>query len=233
MKIGIIICTYQRPDGNTLYYLNRCLHSIKNQTYSDYKVFLIGDRYEDNEEFLKFTTIIDTSKIYFENLPYAHERDEYGNDKKALWGYAGTYATNYAMDLCMQQDIDFVTFLNHDDYWHENHLDEIKLANEQFNCDFICTKSTYMNSHLPNINSNEKYVRFLPQPGNVIHSAVCINIKNIPLRYRDLWKSDKIYGAGDADYWQRVSQYMTEWQYIGILINELTCRHDEEGYIKR
>ena len=47
MKLAIRILTYQRKDGKTPFFLRRALESIKNQTYKDYKIFLIGDKYDD------------------------------------------------------------------------------------------------------------------------------------------------------------------------------------------
>ncbi len=58
MKIGIIISTYQRKDGKTPFYLNRTLESILSQTYKNFKIFLIGDRYENPEEFESYLEII-------------------------------------------------------------------------------------------------------------------------------------------------------------------------------
>ena len=51
MKLAIIISTYYRKDGRSSSFLTRALNSIANQTYQDYKIFLTGDRYENNEEF--------------------------------------------------------------------------------------------------------------------------------------------------------------------------------------
>ena len=64
-KIGIVISTYQRPDGRTPELLSRCLNSVKDQKYQNYKVFLIGDKYEDNDEFNTFgVDTIDLEKLY-------------------------------------------------------------------------------------------------------------------------------------------------------------------------
>jgi glycosyltransferase involved in cell wall biosynthesis len=231
MKIGVIICTYKRKDGKTIEYLTNTLNSVLNQTYKNYKIFLIGDRYEDEIEFNQYKKLISLTDNYCENLEFAHERDVYGDNKQALWSYAGTFATNYAMDLCVKENIDYVCFLNHDDFWYPNHLEEIaKLVNND-KTDFIITKSTYKNGYLPRITSNDKYIDFLPVPCGVIHSSVCMNIKTIPLRYIDLFKeTGKVGSPGDAEYWVRVSKFIINNKLKSKYINNLTCRHDEEGY---
>ena len=236
MKIGIIISTYQRKDGKTPFYLNRALESILSQTYKNFKIFLIGDRYENSKEFELYSEKIKSVDHVLINLPVAYERDFYGDNKNALWSYAGTYSTNFALDLCQKEEINFVTTLNHDDWWYENHLQEFFKCYEKFGCDFMCTQSTFANPNnkLPNFNSSEEYIFFNPLSCGLIHSSAIVNIKKIPLRYIDLFKENGAIGLpGDADYWERVRAKMTQDRLCGIFINKLTCRHDEEGYEKK
>jgi len=235
MKLGIIICTYQREDGKTPFYLNRALDSIKNQTYNNYKIFLIGDRYENNSEFMNFGSGFTEENLFIQNLPKARERDVYGENKLALWSYAGTFATNYGIELCLNEGIDYVCFLNHDDFWYPDHLIEIINCIDSKKADFICTTSTFKqeNSFLPLFLKNEMYEDFKPKYAGLIHSSVCINFKKIPLRHRDVFADTGEVGLpGDAELWERISEYLEENNLISIAINKLTCRHDEEGYVK-
>jgi hypothetical protein len=57
IQFAVVISTYQRPDGNTPHLLKRTLESVLNQTYQNFKIFLIGDKYEDQEEFFSFKNI--------------------------------------------------------------------------------------------------------------------------------------------------------------------------------
>ena len=50
MKFGIVISTYYRKDNTTKFYLTRALNSIFNRTYQNFKIYLIGDRYENEKE---------------------------------------------------------------------------------------------------------------------------------------------------------------------------------------
>lgn len=236
MRFGVVITTYQRKDGKTFFYLNRAIDSVLNQSYKDFKVFLIGDRYDDNVEFEKLSSRLSNIDHYYENLHFAHERDVYGENKQALWSYGGTYATNYGIDLCEKENIEFVAMLNHDDWWYENHLEEFYKCYKTFNCDFMCTKSTFTNPNifLPNIIPMGYYTNFLPSYSHLIHSSAMINIKKIPLRYVDIFKkTGKVGLPGDGDYWNRVNEYIKSKKLCGLFINTLTCRHDEEGHIKK
>jgi glycosyltransferase involved in cell wall biosynthesis len=225
MKIGIIIPTYQRADRTTLKYLQRALNSIKNQTYSDYKVFLIGDKYENKEEFINISTsIIPKEKMFSINLSYAKEREKYPLGDKKLWCSGGVNATNYGIELCLKENINFICHLDHDDWWESNHLEEIsKCINNYF---FITTKSNHINNKiLP-----KKYsIPYYPKSGDIVHSATCINYSKTNLRYRDVFEeTGKVYPA-DADLWNRIADFMKNTNNKGIVIDKITCNHITEG----
>ena len=51
MKFAVITATYQRANGSTPEVLTRAINSLKEQKHQDFKLFLIGDGYDDNKEF--------------------------------------------------------------------------------------------------------------------------------------------------------------------------------------
>lgn len=234
IRLGIVIPTFKREDGKSISYLTRSLTSIKNQTFKDYKVFLIGDRYEDNDEFIELaTSIIDSNKIYYENLPVAAERDNYKN-KWAIWSYGGVNATNHGIDVAVSQGFDYICHLDHDDMWEENHLSSIHDTIVQTSAAFIFTKSKYFSSTLPSgVNTSDELIYTLPGCGGLIHSSVCMNFKQIPLRYRDVFKETGEVGTpSDGELWGRVSEWITSNKLNSFLVNKITCIHDEEGYTR-
>jgi glycosyltransferase involved in cell wall biosynthesis len=131
MTLGVTISTYQRSDGQTPHLLLRAIQSIVNQSYQNFKIFIIGDKYEDNTEFEaiinSFIEIAD--KIVYENLHFAHERDKYlGINNTALWNCGGANALNHANNLAKVHGITKVCHLDHDDIWLPNHLELIAKA---------------------------------------------------------------------------------------------------------
>jgi glycosyltransferase involved in cell wall biosynthesis len=236
IKFGIVIPTYKRSDGLTIKFLNRCLESIKNQTYTNYKVFLIGDRYEDAIEFDGFgKNLFNENELYKENLKFAKERDKYTN-KRILWLYGGIYASNYGIDLAINEGINYICRLDHDDYWGPNHLKNFNDCILENDAQFVCSMSTHINNTtLPRVGkTNEKYISYLPQPSGCVISSTCLNQQKIPLRSKNLFEETGVIGQpGDADLWNRVSKYIVDKKYKSFLINETTCFHDEEGYSLR
>lgn len=227
MTIGIVIATYQRSDGTTPRYLTKALNSIKNQTYADYKVFLIGDKYENSEEFnLLANSIIPKEKIFSINLPYAMERDKYPLGNIKLWCAGGVNAVNYGIDCSLKEGIHYISHLDHDDWWEPTHLEEIS-KQLKYNPIIIATLATYKNNEiLPKIHT----LPYLPKNGDLIHSATCVNFNLCPFRYRDVYAIEGRHHATDGDLWERLSDYIAKSKLNSILIPKITCHHENERY---
>jgi glycosyltransferase involved in cell wall biosynthesis len=233
IKFGIVISTYKRKDGKTPFYLNRTLESIFKQTYQNFKVFLIGDRYEDDDEFNLYGQQFDTNKIYKVNRMFAEERDVY-TDKMILWKYGGCSSFNHGIDVAINEGIDYIIKLDHDDWFEPTHLENFKKCIDETNADFMCSKSTHIHGVLPGIKSDKKFVEFLPGSMGLVKSSHCMNYKTIPLRSRNLYKETNVSQLpGDADLWNRIRTHIEENNLKSYMINEITCHHDTEGYIKR
>jgi glycosyltransferase involved in cell wall biosynthesis len=231
IEFSILISTYQRKDGSTPFYLRRAIDSIFSQDYDKFKIFIIGDRYENNEEFFEICSSYDQKKIYFENLPTAKERDKY-TDKHLLWKYGGCNAYNYAIEVALSHGFNYMCHLDHDDEWESNHLSSLKYVIDKTNAIWLCTKSKYGNTTiLPRENFDGDFIEFYPKPEGLIHSSVCMDFSKIHLRYRDVYEeTGESLLPGDADMWDRLSKFLQENNHKGYLVNQITCKHMEEGY---
>lgn len=231
MKLGIVITTYQRPDGNTPSYLTRALLSIKNQIHQDYKVFLIGDKYTDNDEFITLSkSIIPHNKIYYENLPIAVERDRYPQGGLSLWRCGGVNAGNHGISKCYEEGLTYICHLDHDDYWSEDHLSSINhvIENIDNTAAVIYTCSTYSNRHLPPVIVDNEIINDIPKPERTIHSSICIDYSKVYLKYRDTQYEIGIPYPADADLLQRLGTQIIENNLKSYLIKRITCFHPEE-----
>lgn len=235
MKLAISIATYRRADNQTPFYLKRALDSIFSQTYSDFKIYLVGDRYDNPLEINNIVSKYSSSKLYFKNLPIAKERDSY-SDKKAIWSYGGVNAVNHSIKTARAEGFNYICHLDHDDYWKPNHLAEINNCIIRTGADWMCTRSTHItpNKFLPDFYSQAKFVEGYPISSKLIHSSVCMNFKKIPLIYRDLYgETGKIGLPADADLWERSRDFIKKNNLKSYYINEFTCYHDEEQYSKK
>jgi glycosyltransferase involved in cell wall biosynthesis len=231
MRFAVTMATYKRGDGQTPFYLKRALDSIFNQTYKDFKMFVIGDKYEDNSEFLSIVSQYPPDKIYYENLSFAKERDKYQKNETALWCAGGVYATNHAIDLALQEGFTYICQLDHDDYWTPEHLQNFNDVINETGADWLCSRGTHHNpTHpvLPKKQTTERYVDYLPQSSDVIHSSTCINLKTIPIRFRDVFEETGTAYPADADRWNRIQPFIVQNKLRSVLINKLSCIHDRE-----
>lgn len=217
MKLAIVIPTYWRPDGLTKNYLTRALDSVFAQTHRDFKVFLIGDNYTERQE---FENIVSKYKVRGRNLRRAVEREKYTGYQ--LFCAGGVNATNYGIRLAINEGIDYICHLDHDDYWSEDHLQVVNSITEK-GYFMVYTRSTYLNSYLPKYDINGEYQ---PVPCGLIHSSTCVKFSETKLRFRDCFAETGEAYPADADMWIRITNENRRVFYV----NKLTCFHDEEGY---
>lgn len=228
MQFGIVIASYKRPDGETPRLLKRALTSVLNQLHKNYKVLLIGDKYEDENELQAVASIIPTEKIYLENLPHAIERERYIDGGSALWASGGLNAMNRAIEVGLGMGVKYFCHLDHDDHWSPDHLLNFNSALETSESPFMVSYSTspVFNSILPAWKRDE----IMPIPREMIHSSTCIDFSFFSERYRDVYQETGIVCPADADLWMRLSKTMARLDIKGKLIKKLTCFHEDEGY---
>jgi len=225
MKLAIGIATYYKKDGSTAFHLTRALNSIKNQSYQDYMVYLIGDHYENEQELFEIAKIIDKSKIKVTNLPFAAERSKYRG--KQLWVCGGANAYNNAISNSIADGLNYFCHLDHDDYWLENHLETIINAINSTHSNFICTLTqTPQKTFLPNDTLLNYLNKWRPLPSKLIHSSTCINFSYFNMKYRNMIEENNSIYPSDADLWSRINKFLEEKNEYGILVNKHTVVKD-------
>ena len=228
MKLGILIPTYRKANGEYRDQIAKTLESVSNQTHKDYKVFLIGDLYDDNYEFEELSKIIDPSKIWAHNLPIAYERSKYSG--KDLWVTGGVYASNIGIDQALKEGFDYICHLDHDDLWKPNHLELISTTIDKTKTNFISTRS---GKGWPAMESIDYLTKWRPLPSKVFKSTTCLNYKHFNIRFRNMIEEVNRVYASDADLWHRVNQLMVKNNEWGYVINESTmARLDSQFVIK-
>lgn len=231
MKLAVAISTYQRSDGTTPQYLQRALKSVYNQTHQDYKVFLIGDHYEDQSEFDSFGEMFLDDQLYKKNLDFAVERSKYEMGSKMLWCCGGANAHNTLIDEILTQGYDYVCRLDHDDYWAPDHLENINKVLEsrkKVSCVYTCS-THFDSSYLPKVTTLDGQIyNSFPIPFNVIHSSTCINYRLVPLRYRDVFAETGNIVEADVDMWRRLKDFSIQNGLQSFLVTKITCYHPVE-----
>lgn len=258
MKIAVVTATYQRGDGNTPLVLKRAIESLSKQSYTDWKFFLIGDAYENQDEFNSFATILPSDKIYIENLPISIEREKYPPGINR-WHVSGITPVNKGIERALEEGFDYVALLDHDDIWYSDHLELINKGIEITGSPMIIPRGYYsppdtdIRLPIPHpeyspdkwtsmmINTNQSIDLFhgisgyacYPQECIFLKTSVCIDCKTISLRMRDCLEETGIGYVGDADWWLRIREKMINEEYKpALFVDHVTCASIHEGYSK-
>jgi glycosyltransferase involved in cell wall biosynthesis len=229
MKLAIVTATFQKLDGSTYQHLKSALESVKNQTHKDYKIFLIGDDYTDNDELMELSKIIDEDKIYVENLPIAAERTKYSGID--LWRNGGVNANNVGIKRALKENYNYVCHLDHDDIFLPNHLELISECIEKTNTNFVTTKCKHPEciNIYPPVGSSEFYTKYRPINSSIFKVTTCVNYAYYNFLFRNMIEECGVSYAADADLWNRITEDMTNKNEFGYCINSITCIKTPDG----
>ncbi len=224
ITFGIIMPTYYKPAFKK--HITDALNSILNQTYSNWKLFLIGDHYENYSEWEDLIKLIPKNKLFAVNLPFASERDLLKNDPR-LWAVGGIYASNYGISWALSQGITHLTFLDHDDLWDASFLENLeKEYKENKNLAFVASLGKHFNGAILPNNSSEN---FIPEPCNLLKSSFSYNYKLLPIRFRNLLQDENFLAMGDAEFLTRANKIIKENKLQTKLIPKVLVNHWREG----
>lgn len=230
-KIAIVMPTFWRKDEESFRLTKRAILSIKRQTHQNFKLFLIGDKYEKQKEFDELSQLLDKDKIYAENIPVAVEREKYTGVK--LWVTGGINASNTAIDRAVEQGFSWIAFLDYDDYYYTNHIEIINKTLRFRNTNFVSTLSWQGNDkvgrylpELKNIRYGSAFSPYRPEVNHLSKISVCFNVNYYNVRFRNMIEEfDRIY-ASDGDLWNQIKAQMGLKAECGILANWETCRRE-------
>lgn len=116
-KYAIIVPNYNNDHGNHNYssFLKKCIDSILNQTYTNYKLIIVDDMSTD--------TSVETIKEYIKKDKNGEKIVLIENQRKRYNGGSRNVGIEYALDNVKP---DYICFLDSDDWWkHEKVLESI------------------------------------------------------------------------------------------------------------
>jgi hypothetical protein len=123
--VSICIATFDRAD----LLVERCLASIRRQTYPNLQIVVVGDHCTDDTG--RRLGAIRDDRIVFENLPV---RGPYPREGQPRWHVAGTYAMNRGLTLA---DGHFVCHLDDDDEIVHTRIERMVRAAQTSRAEFL------------------------------------------------------------------------------------------------
>ena len=170
-KICVIMSTYFRKNGTTKSLLSRALRNLEAQTYKNFKLFLIGDHYDNNDEFENLCKSY-KNDIYYKNNEQ-HYRCYNFPDRNTYWSIGGVLALKTGIEKAIEEKYDYYFHLDDDDEWTDFHIKIVVDHIKHFPLsDFILTKSKYKNTFLPRTDEkNTFYNNYIPRGEDSVHAS--------------------------------------------------------------
>lgn len=155
--VSVIITTYNRFE-----YFVKALNSVKNQTYKNKEIIVINDCSNDKQYY---------NYNYGSNVKVIHCK----KNSKEIFGFAcpGGYQRNLGIEIAKGE---YIAFLDDDDCWLPNKLDEQIKFMIKNNCK-ICSTDAYYGNGL--YNNKKKYNRYLKD--------LCYNNNNKYYLKKKIW----------------------------------------------
>jgi glycosyltransferase involved in cell wall biosynthesis len=205
------------------------IQSVSTQTYPHWRLYLIGDRYEPEEEFRALAGILPPEKVVAYNLKgHRTEREVFRHPWHVIQ-VAGNTASNFCLDLMENTGVRYVACLDDDDLWQPDHLESLRKGLIEFpHPALVCTMANFRNEKIlpkwERMPDGSIKVRTLYN--NVVHSSVAWNMRRLPLRYRRrviecAWAAE----YADADMWQQMEKRCKEAEYPVTVVPKITVEY--------
>jgi len=220
--IGITIPVFRRPEGTGE--AKRAIQSVLDQTDADWRIYLIGDRFEPLSEFDELCQMIPESKLRAVNLPFATERDTNPSPER-LWQCGGQNAANTALRMQIEDSVRITTRLDDDDVWRPRHLELIRAKhNEHSDLMFVCGRCQDLKRIEPNV-GNKRLLDL--KVDSVSHCSAS-------------WRLDRAqsyYAAGpeecgDASFFAKLQEKANYLRLRCVCLDEITSQRDVRHRLK-
>ena len=213
----VTVATYRRPDGATILILEKLWKMLEQQSYSNWKLYLTGDFYDNDTEWQSLSFYND-SQASLHNLLEPGERGKITEEQ--LWSNAGATAMQNAIERFIADGYEWNVHLDDDDTWSADHLQNIILG-VRTGATFVMTRCQYKKVSLPTdkdpLNISHE---ILPKNGNTAHSSVAFNAVKLPTRFK---RRDGL--PADGYMWERI---VYEENFFPAFVPIMSCYHMKE-----
>ena len=208
MRVCVIVPTYKRTKrGIKGPPLRRALESLKNQTFRDFRVYVSGDYYEDEQEFNAICDeFSDSLEIVRLNLgPQDHFRDVLRGQRQKLWCVGGAAAMNEGIQRAIKDGMDWYFHLDDDDTWCPNHLDTYMQAiRKNPSVSFVCSKTRIGGVVLPRQKiSDISPNNYRPKPADSIHASWAMKLDTLGGVVTQHYQEERLWAFNDP---RKISQ---------------------------
>lgn len=188
LKIAVITQSYYRKDDSSKSCLKNIFDILEKQTYKDFKVFITGDKYQPENEFMEVCNSY-KGEIYIHNNNYSCRELSLG-PLQNYWAYGGIHAAYNSLKKAKEEGYDIAIMLDDDDYYLPQYIQSVADNFTKFpETAFMITKSVYKNYFLPRTNVNKIYYNnYIPKRCDSVRASSVHNINIIGDIVLNFWK---------------------------------------------
>lgn len=184
ISFAIVVATYNRSNGMSPFNIRRMFSNLRAQTYTNFKVFLIGDDYQPAEEFENLCQEFESERLYCKNYVGTSFRGNVFKLPHNRWANGGIYASYHGLKQAISEGFKYYLHLDDDDIWESTHIQEHYNTLIKFPLvDYMYTISNFCKIHLPRNTLGTKLDLFYNNrkviPADVVHSTWCINLQTV------------------------------------------------------
>lgn len=190
LKVCVITQSYYRKDGSSKNHLKNTFDMLGKQTYKNFKLFITGDNYQPESEFIQLCNSY-KGEIYVHNNNHSCRELNLGHINN-YWCYGGTHAAYNSYSKAKAEGYDIAILLDDDDYFFPRYIQSVVDNFTRFpETAFMITRSKYCNEFLPRTTKIKKifYNNYIPVPCDSVRSASAHNINLIGDVVLNLWKT--------------------------------------------
>ena len=176
LKVAVITQSYYRKDGSTKRNLQNMFKMLEEQTYKNFKVFITGDNYQPEREFLEECNKY-RGEIYVHNNNHSCRDLNLGSKIYNYWACGGVHAAYNSYIKSYEDGYNILLMLDDDDYWYPFHINNVVDNFIKYpETGFMVTNAEYVNRTLPRTNVNRIfYNNYIPRSKDCVRASTAHN----------------------------------------------------------
>jgi hypothetical protein len=188
IKVAVITQSYYRKDGSSKKCLQNMFKMLEAQTYKNFKVFITGDNYQPENEFMEVCNEY-KGEIYIHNNNHSCRDLKLGGIRN-YWCCGGVHAVYNSYIKAKDEDYNIALMLDDDDYWYDSYINNVVSNFIKYpETGFMITNAEFCGRTLPVTPINSIYYNnYMPRGGDSVRSASSHNISKISECVLKIWK---------------------------------------------
>lgn len=235
LRVGVLMATYDRPDGSSSFRLDRALDSLLAQYFSEWKLFLVSDGYSDKGHLESIKNRFPQHMI--EVLETGRIPESRAMTEEDLCN-SGVVPYNLGLEHLVQEGFGFGCQLTDDDVWAPEHLKVLIETYLRFpRAAILYTQALYRNQPYPNVNVELGYCNHPPaiteqdhhkRMEQILTSMMFrVDVFRDRVRGRDTVEQGRVWPA-DMDLVDQALKVCSQENFPTVFIPQVTVYHEVE-----